>query len=103
MEGGEEEVARSVAGEEPTRAVGPVGRWGEAEDDDPRPGVTEAGDGPAPVALVPVSCLLLPGDLLAPLDEARAKAAGGYLPFERGEPGEGCGARLLSVLLVQAP
>ena len=103
VEGGEEEVTRAVAGEESAGPVGPVGGRSETEDDDLRPWVTEAGNGAAPVRLVFVGGLFLPGDLLAPFDEARAAAARSYLPFECREPGGLEETRLLLGFLVQAP
>ena len=57
-------------------------RWGEAEHDYRGVWITEARYGTAPVLFVRVGCLLLAGDLLAPLDEAWAAPARGYLRFE---------------------
>ncbi len=102
VKGGEEEVARAVAREETARAVRSVGGGGESQYHDPRPWVSEAGDGTAPVLLIRVSRLLLAGDLLAPLDEARAASAGNDLRFERREMRFG---EMVSLAggLVQAP
>ncbi len=82
MEGAEEEVAGAVAGKEAAGAVGPVRRWGEAEHDYAGVRVPEARYGTAPVLFVRVGGLLLASDPLAPLDEARAAPARGYLRFE---------------------
>ena len=89
MEGGEEEIPGAVAGEELAGTVGSVGGRGEAEDDYPGPRIAETGNGAAPVGLIPVGGLLLAGDSLAPLDEARAAAAGGDRLFQCREP-DGC-------------
>ncbi len=85
VERGEEEVSGAVAGEEAARAVRPVRGGSEAEYDDRRVRVSEAGDGAAPVSLVLMGGLLLAGDLLAPLDEPRTAAAGRNLALQRGE------------------
>ncbi len=57
-------------------------RGGETEDGYRGVRVSEARYGTAPVLFVRVGGLLLAGDPLAPLDEARAAPAGGYLRFE---------------------
>ena len=59
-----------------------MGGGGQAEDDYAGAGVTKPRDGPSPVLFVSVGGPFLASDLFAPLDEARARAAGGYLPFE---------------------
>ena len=48
VQGGEEEVARAVAGEHPAGPVPPVGRRGEADDDEPGARVTEARQAASP-------------------------------------------------------
>lgn len=75
MQAREEEIPRAVAGEVATGAVRAVGGGGEAEYDDARVRVAEAGDGAAPVGIVPEGGAFLAGDLLAPLDQAWAAAA----------------------------
>ena len=88
MECAEEEVAGAVAGEEAAGAVGPVGGGGEAEDDYAGLRVPETRNRAAPVLLAGVGGFFVAGDLLAPLDEARAAPTGGYLllqPRERAE------------------
>ena len=82
MQGGEEEVARAVAGKEASGTVGPVGGGGEAEKYDAGLRISEAGYGPPPVGLFRESGPLFSGYFLAPLYEARAAVAGDYLPFE---------------------
>jgi hypothetical protein len=85
VERAEEEVSRTVAGEEAAGAVGSVGGWSQAEDDHPGFRVSEPRDRTAPVFLAGVSSLFVAGDLFAPLDEAWTVPAGGYLLFERRE------------------
>jgi hypothetical protein len=82
VEPGEEEVAGAVAGEEAARAVRPVGGGGEAEDEDSRSRVAEAGDGAAPVRLSRVGGPLLARHPLPPLDEPRAQPAGDDLALQ---------------------
>src|SRR5829696_8927858 len=72
---GEQPVARTVAREDPARPVAAVRRRSQAEHEDARRGVAEAGDRPAPVDLVPERGALLANDALAPLDQPRAAAA----------------------------
>src|SRR6266540_2290769 len=71
-----------VAGEDAAGAVAAVGGGRQAEDEQARGGVAEAGHRPAPVVPVPEGGALLPGDLLAPGDQARAPAALDQLPVE---------------------
>ena len=73
---GEQEVARRIAGEHPTRPVAAVRRRREPDEQDPRRRVTEPGHRPAPVRLVAEAGDLLDGDGLAPRDEARAGRQG---------------------------
>src|SRR5213076_1329459 len=82
VQGGEEEVARPVAGEDAPRAVAAVRRRREAEDHDARRGVAEARDRAAPVVLVREGGPLDARDLLAPGDQSRAAPAGDDLGFE---------------------
>ena len=84
VEGGEEEVAGTVAGEDAARTVRAVGRRGEPEDYYLRLRVSEAGYGTAPVNLILIGGLLLAGDRLAPLDQPRTAAAGDDLPLQIG-------------------
>src|SRR6266498_3224241 len=79
---GEQPVAGAVAGEDAAGAVAAVGGGRQAEDEQARGGVAEAGHRPAPVVPVPEGGALLPGDLLAPGDQARAPAALDQLPVE---------------------
>ena len=67
-----EPLARAVAGEHPTGAVGAVRCGREADDDDVRARVAEPGHGPAPVVVVAERRSLLRGDLLAPRDQSWA-------------------------------
>ena len=75
VERGVEEVPRAVAGEDATGAVGAVSCWGETEDRDPRGGVAEPRDRPAPVGLVGKGGAALARDMLAPGDEPWAVPA----------------------------
>ena len=70
----EQPIARAIAGEHPPGAVGAVGRRRQAEHQDPRLRIAEAGDRPTPVHLVAERRPLLDGDLLAPRDQPRAQA-----------------------------
>src|SRR6266511_2127282 len=79
---GEQPVAGAVAGKDAAGAVAAVGGGRQAEDEQARGGVAEAGHRPAPVVPVPEGGALLPGDLLAPGDQARAPAALDQLPVE---------------------
>ena len=88
VHGGEQEVAAAVAGEDPPGAVGAVGGRGQAEHDDARRRVAEAGHRPAPVGLVAVGGPALDGDLLAPRDQARTGAAADDLVGHRGQGGQ---------------
>jgi hypothetical protein len=76
MQRGEEEVARPVAGEDPSGPVAAVGRRRQPDDEDPRGRVPESRHRPAPVLLVRERRPLLPGHALAPLDQSRAATAG---------------------------
>jgi hypothetical protein len=85
VERGEEEVARAVAGEEAAGTVRAVGGGGEAEKYDARLRISETGDRTAPVALVRKGGPFFVGDFFAPLDQAWAASAGGYLLLQGGE------------------
>ena len=87
MERSEEEVARRIAREDPTGPVAAVRRGREAEQQDARVGVTEAGHGTRPVGLVAEAGDLLACHPLAPLDQPRAAAA---LHDLGGQRREGC-------------
>jgi len=76
VEGGEEKIARAVAGEDAAGAVGAVGGGGQADQQEARVGIAEAGDGLAPVDVVAMGRLLVPGDLRAVAAQARAVLAG---------------------------
>ena len=83
----EEEVARRIAGEDPTGPVAAVRRRRESEQQDARIRVTEAGHGTRPVGLVAEAGDLLAGHPLAPLDQPRAATA---LHDLGGQRREGC-------------
>jgi hypothetical protein len=70
-----EEVARTVPREDASRAVRAVGSRGEADEEDARRGIPEAGDGSAPVLAPAEAGDLVAGHPLAPRHEARARAA----------------------------
>ncbi len=59
----EQPVAAAVTGEHPTGPIRPVGGRSEAQHDDPRRGITEAGDRSTPVVLVTKRRSLVPRDL----------------------------------------
>lgn len=74
-EGPEKEVAGAVPGEDAAGAIGAVGTGGEADDDEAGLGVTERGDGAAPVGVGEVGAALDLGDVLAVVAEAGAALA----------------------------
>jgi hypothetical protein len=76
VEDGIHEVARAVAGEGTASSVGSVGSGSEAEDEDSRAGVAEAGDGASPVGLVLVGAAFGFADTLAVGTKAGAAIAG---------------------------
>src|SRR5665811_1053494 len=73
---GVEPVARAVAGEHATGAVGAVRRRRQADDRQLRFGIAEAGDRPGPVVLALKAPRRRCGAGLPPLDQARAAPAG---------------------------
>lgn len=75
-EGGIEKIARGVAGELASRAVGAVRAGGESHYKDARSRIAESGDGLAPVFFVDIRLALDPRHFLAPSDEAGTLAAG---------------------------
>src|SRR5580658_7673979 len=77
-----EKIARAVAREHPAGAVGAMGGGGQAENQQLRVRVAEAGDGLAPVVPVAVGEALFGGDRFAIFDEARAFAARDDLAVE---------------------
>ena len=83
MERAVDPVAGTVAGEDAARAVAAVGGGGEADHVELGVGITEAGDGASPVGPIAVGGAFLARDLLTPLDQARARAAGGNLAVQR--------------------
>ena len=68
--GREQPVARAIAGEHPTGAVGAVSRRRQPDDQDAGLRIAEAGHREAPVVLRAERSPLVPGDLLAPVDQA---------------------------------
>ena len=81
-EGLEKEIAGTVTGEDAAGAVGAVCGGGETDDDEARVGVTERGDGAAPVLFIAVGAALDAGDGLTVLAEAGAEVAGDDLALE---------------------
>jgi len=75
VERGVEPVAAFVAGEDPPGAVAAVGRGSEADDQEPRRGVAEAGHRPRPVRPIAEAGDLLARDAFAMRDEPRAEPA----------------------------
>src|ERR1700675_3052549 len=69
------EVAGSVSGERASGAIGAVGAGSESENEDAGMGITEPGNGLAPVLAVAVSAALLARDLLAIHDQTRTPRA----------------------------
>src|SRR3712207_3736224 len=74
MERGVEEVARSIAGEDASRAIRAVRAGREPEDDQLRVPIAEAIHGTTPVLVGEIRASLLDRDRLAMRDEARARA-----------------------------
>src|SRR5262249_40941449 len=89
VEGGVEEVAGAVAGEDAAGAVAAVRRGGQADDDHARPRIAEACDRLAPVIVMAEGAALGPRDLFAPGNQARAAVAANDGVVERLE----CGSR----------
>ena len=75
VHGREQEVAAAVAREHASRAVGPVRGGREPDDEDPRALVAEAGHRAGPVVVLAERRALDLGDVLAPRDQPRARAA----------------------------
>jgi hypothetical protein len=72
VEDGIHEVAGAVASEGSASAVGSVGSWGEAKDEDAGARVAEAGNGASPVGLVLVGAAFGFADATAVSAKARA-------------------------------
>src|SRR5439155_19938243 len=85
MERAEDPVARAIARGDAPGAVPAVGGGREPDEEHPRVGLAEPGNGTRPVVLVAVRGPLLATDRLAPLDQPRAPAA---LDDLRGHAGE---------------
>ena len=54
VQGGEQEIARPIAGKDPSSAVAAVGRRGQAEDEHASRRIAEPRNRPAPVFLIPI-------------------------------------------------
>jgi len=89
VEDGVHEIAGAVAGEDAAGAVGAVRSGGQAEDVDAGGGVSEAGDGTAPVGLVLIGAAFGAGDALAIGAQAGALLAGGDVLVELLQNGGG--------------
>lgn len=76
VEDGVHEVAGAVAGEGAAGAVGSMGAWGEAEDEDAGARVAEAWNGAGPVGLVEVGAAFGLADAAAVVAKSRATFAG---------------------------
>jgi len=75
VQGGEQEVARAVAGEHAARPIAAVRGRGQADDHDACTPVAEAREGPAPVLLPGERGPALAGDLFAPRHKTLAAPA----------------------------
>ena len=75
MQGFEQEVPRSIAGEDAPGPVAPVGGRREPNDQDARIRVAEPGNRPAPVLMMGERGALLAGDPLAPFHQSRTAHA----------------------------
>ena len=75
VEGAKQPVAAPISREDAAGPIPSVCRRGEADDQQPGAGVSEARDGPPPVLPIPERGPLRAGDLLAISDQARAAAA----------------------------
>ena len=76
VQDGVHEIARAVAGEGPAGAIGSVGAWREAQDEDSGARITEAGNGTRPVGLVQVGATFGLADALTVFAQTRAEVAG---------------------------
>jgi len=76
VESGIEKIAGAVAGEDAAGAIAAVGGGGEAENQELRVGIAEAGDGFAPVGPIAKGAAFFLRDFFTVNDEARAFAAG---------------------------
>jgi hypothetical protein len=68
----EHPVTGAVTGEDPAGTVPPMGRRGQADDQEPGGGIAEAGHRSAPVGVVSVRRPLVDGDPLTPIDQSGA-------------------------------
>src|SRR5437868_7617953 len=82
VQDGIHEVAGAIPGEWTAGAVGAVGAGSKSEDQHSRFRITEAGHWLSPVLPVHIGAALLPSDLLAVRDQARAAGAGNDLLVE---------------------
>ncbi len=76
VENGVHEVTRAVASEGTAGAVGSVGPWGEAENENAGVGISEAGNGFGPVLLIAVRLAGVLADATAVVDQPGAAGAG---------------------------
>jgi hypothetical protein len=88
MQSAHQEVARaqwSIAGEDPSRTIGAVGRRRQANEENPRHRITEAGNGASPVGFVTVGGFLFDRDALAVGPKPSAPVAGNDVLPDDGE------------------
>ena len=87
VQGSEEPFAAAIASEYASRAVGPVSRRGQADDEHLRVRIAESRYRPPPVLLIGVRRSALPRHLLAPAHQSRTCAARDDRVIELGEIG----------------
>ncbi len=80
------EFAGGIAGEGTPGAIGTVGSGSETEHEHAGVGISEAGDGLAPVFAITIGAAFLARDALAIFDEAGAKGASDDFAVEDGKP-----------------
>jgi len=84
------EFPRGVAREWPSRAVRTMGAWSEAEDEDSRLGIAEAGHRFPPVCALPVSPALLPRHLFPISNQPGTARAGSNFVVKNSKPAGHC-------------
>jgi hypothetical protein len=81
-------ATRTVSGENPARAIGPVGCWRQPDHQNARPRITEPRDRAAPIDLVSMRRFLFYGDALTVRSQTLAAIARNYLLVNRRENAE---------------
>src|SRR5207244_12732421 len=85
VKGGEQPVARAIAGENPAGAIAAVRRRRQAANQHACLVVAEAGDGPAPIFLILISGPFFSRCLFSPMHQPRTAATGDDAFVEQAE------------------